>query len=49
MSESSDKEERNRNNEKREKKSRERQRSEAKNSFLADHDLRYASSHSDYF
>ena len=29
------------NNEKKEKKSRERQRSEAKNSFMADHDLRY--------
>ena len=28
------------NTEKREKKSRERQRSEAKNSFMADHDLR---------
>jgi len=39
VSESSDKEERNRNAEKKEKKSRDKQRSEAKNSFLADHDL----------
>merc|ERR1719228_866867 len=39
LSEGSDKEDRSKNIEKKEKKSRERQRSEAKNSFMADHDL----------
>merc|ERR1711982_195787 len=39
VSESSDKEEKNKINEKKEKKSKERQRSEVKNSFMADHDF----------